>query len=369
VKSRMSLSFSAALCLSILMMARPSMAQVEELKPEPPLVRQMLQEGWTKVAEGVLQRNTEGGPVETFTYGEDGLRWTARKMEARLAFLQNEYNAHPSEDLAGLIESLKSQLIELDQNLKSGTAQAEVASPDTLTDCTIQYGANANATYLTGTSAPGTTASANANYSSNCGQLGNTYAYAYARATAGTVTTTKIQEDPKYDGTSLSSAASASAPGGTDCYSEAYARAWSPTLNINYEAGPYYNYSCPAPPPQLYNSVSGPYDVYTDDYTPCQYVTWNASASGGVPGYTYDWYIGGTYQGSGSSLTKRYCRLNSSVTVQSIAHDSIGQNASATFTTYFYYEPSCTSSCACLQSVEDPASSGSSDPQICQYQY
>ena len=84
MKLRM-LSFSAALCLSLIMMARPSMAQVQELKPEPPLVRQMLQEGWTKVAEGVLQRTQEGGQTETFTYGEDGLRWTARRLEARLA--------------------------------------------------------------------------------------------------------------------------------------------------------------------------------------------------------------------------------------------------------------------------------------------
>jgi hypothetical protein len=362
VKLRM-LSFSAALCLSLIMMARPSMAQVQELKPEPPLVRQMLQEGWTKVAEGVLQRTSEGGP-ETFTYGEDGLRWTARRLEARLGFLQNEYNAHPSEDLARLIESIKAQLIDLDENLRDGTAQAEVASPDALTDCIIQYGAHANAYGLTGSQAPGVGANADANYSTNCGQLGNTYAYAYARATSGTVTTTKIQEDPKYNGTSLSSAASATAPGNTDCYSEAYARAWSPTLNINYEAGPYYNYSCPNPPATLYNSVDGPYDVYTNDYTPCQYVTWTANASGGVPGYSYNWYIGGTYQGSGSTLTKRYCRLNGSVTVQAIAYDSIGQSASAYFTTYFYYEQSCTSSCGCPVAYQEVNSSETNMP-IC----
>jgi hypothetical protein len=68
VKLRM-LSLSAALCLSITM-ARPSVAQVQELKPEPPLLRQMLQEGWTKVAEGVLQRGVGMSPVETFGGGE-----------------------------------------------------------------------------------------------------------------------------------------------------------------------------------------------------------------------------------------------------------------------------------------------------------
>jgi|SRR5215203_361600 len=341
------LSFPAALCLSIITMANPSMAQVQELKPEPPLVRQMLQEGWTKVAEGVLQRTEEGGPAETFTYGEEGMRWTARRLEARLGFLQSEYNAHPSEDLARVIESLKTELIELDQNLRNGTAQAEVPSPDELTNCTIQYGANASAYYRTGSDAPGAIASANANFSATCGQIGNTYAYAYARATSGTVTTIKSQEDPKYSGTALSSAASVSVPGGTDCYSEAYARAWSPMLNINYEVVPPSNYGCPIPNPPLSAWIDGPSEVYLDDYTPCQYVTWTVYPSGGTPGYSYNWYINSAYQGSGSSLTKYYCQANQRLDVQATVSDSIGQSTNAFFSTWLYYTRSCTSYCGC----------------------
>jgi len=352
------LSFSAALCLTIIMMARPSMAQVQELKPEPPLVRQMLQEGWTKVAEGVLQRTQEAGQTETFTYGEDGLRWTARRLEVRLEFLQNEYDARPSEKLARVIEDLKTQLIGLDQNLRNGTAQAEVASPDTLTDCIIQYGAHANAYPLTGSQAPGVGANADANYSSNCGQNGNSYAYAYARATAGTVTTTKIQEDPKYDYTSRYSAASATAPGSTDCYSEAYARAWSPVLNINYEASSV-NYACPIPVPPVSAYIDGPSEVYFDDYyTPCSYITWYAYPSGGTPGYTTYWYINGAYYGSGSSLTQYYCQTNGRLDVRADVYDSGGQATSAYFTTWLYYTQSCTSNCGCpypyTQSVNEP---------------
>src|SRR5829696_7284348 len=135
VKLRL-LSFAAALCLSIALSAGPGFAQAEEIKPEPELVRQMLQEGWIKVGEGVLQR-TEWGPVETFTYGEEGLRWTARRLEARLEFLQNEYASNPSEELAGVIESLSSQLIEVDEVMASGAAGAEVVSPDELAACSL----------------------------------------------------------------------------------------------------------------------------------------------------------------------------------------------------------------------------------------
>lgn len=370
MKSRMFL-LSASLCLSIITMARPSMAQVEELKPEPPLVRQMLQEGWTKVADGVLQRSGEEGRTETFTYGEEGLVWSARRFEARLGFLQSEYDAHPSEDLARLIASLETQLIEIDQNLKNGIAQAEVPSPNEMTDCSINYGANAVPYYRTGADAPGTIASASASFSASCGQLGNTYAYAYARATAGTVMTAKSQEDPKFNGTALSSAASVSVPGGTDCYSEAYARAWSPMLNINYEVGTYTNYECPTPatPPSAY--IDGPYDVYYNDYsTTCSYVTWTVYPSGGTPGYSYNWYINGAYQGSGNSLTKYYCQSNQRIDVRADVYDSAGQSTSAYFTTWLYYERSCTSYCGCpypyAQSLEEPSSSNIQRP-ICEY--
>lgn len=362
---------SASLCLSIITMARPSMAQVLELKPEPPLVRQMLQEGWTRVADGVLQRNGEGGQTETFTYGEDGMRWTARRFETRLGFLQSEYDAHPSEDLARLIASLETQLIELDQNLKNGTAQAEIPSPNEITDCSINYGASAVPYYRTGADAPGTIANASANFSASCGQLGNTYAYAYARATAGTVMTAKSQEDPKLNGTALSSSASVSVPGGIDCYSEAYARAWSPALNINYEVGTYTNSSCPPAPQPVNAYIDGPYDVYYNDYSnTCSYVTWTVYPSGGTPGFSYNWYINSVYQGSGNSLTKYYCQSNQRLDVRADVYDSAGQSTSAYFTTWLSYERSCTSYCGCpypyAQSFESPSSP---NRPICPYDY
>ena len=359
-----SLSIYAVICLAALVSARPGFSQqLQPLQNDPPLVIQMLQEGWDKVAEGVLQRTAGSGKVETFTYGEKGLRWTARQLDARLEFLENEYDAHPSTDLARVIASLKAGLIEVDQNLKGGVGQAEMPTGEDLDACTISYDALAAADGITNYSqAPGTLASASASYSSNCGQIGNSYAYAYARATAGTVTTTKTQEDPKYNSTSVASAAAVSAPGGSDCYSEAYARAWSPTLNINYEVSDT-NYNCPYAPPPLSVSISGPSYVYLDDYTYCTTVTWTASASGGVPGYSYAWYIGGYYQGSGTSLSNTYCGTSERVDVSVAAYDSASQSASNSFTTWIYYEPSCSYGCGCL--VDGGTNSYNMRPPIC----
>ncbi|HEY9419848.1 MAG TPA: carbohydrate-binding protein, partial [Thermoanaerobaculia bacterium] len=92
----------------------------------------------------------------------------------------------------------------------------------------------------------GVMAKADADFQNSCGQFGNAYTFTYSRATTGTTTTTKTQEDPKYDGDSLDSAATTSVSGSLDCYSEAYARVWSPALGINYEVSDT-NFACPNP--------------------------------------------------------------------------------------------------------------------------
>jgi hypothetical protein len=346
VKFRL-LSFVVGLCLSIALSA-------QELKPEPELVRQMLQDGWTKVAEGVLQR--ADGQVETFTYGEEGLRWTARKLEARLEFLEKEYASNPTEKLAGIIENLKSQLVETDLAAKNGTAQQDVVSPDELMNCSISYWATGAADPETGST--GVKANATAYFHSNCGHIGSSYAYAYARATSGTVTTTKIQEDPRNNSSWVDSAASASAPGNYDCYSEAYGRTWSPQLNINYEVSDT-NFSCPTPVEPVSVWIDGPTDVWLDNYSACKIVTWYANPSGGTPGYTYQWYLNGgtTVMGSGSSFSKKFCQANQRADVRVVVTDSgyPAQSGEATFTTWVYFEQSCTSGCNCDQDPREPA--------------
>ena len=362
MKLRKSLSL-ALLGLSLTFLsARAGLAQLQPIQPqEPAWLTQMYSEGWQKMQEGVLQRQTEEGNTETFLYGEEGLRWDARKLEVRLSFFQSKYNAHPSADLARLIDTLKAELIKSDERLKTGAV--ETPSDEQMADCTISYGANPTAGPLSGSSAPGVTASASAYFHASCGQLGNALAYAYGQGTLGTVMTTKTQQDPVEfvsDSSWVDRAASVSVPGSVDCYSQAVARATSSQLNIFYEVSKD-NYSCPSAPPALNVSISGTSYLYLDSYTQCDYATWTASASGGVPGYTYDWYIGGVYQASGSSFSKRYCRTNSSVTVQAIARDTASQSASAYFTTDIYYDSyTCSSGCACAQYPETsgPTSSG-----------
>lgn len=333
------LSFAAVLCLSIPLSTGPGFAQAEELKPEPELVRQMLQEGWTKVAEGVLQR-TEWGQVETFTYGEDGLRWSARRLAARLELLEKEYASHPTEELAGVIESLEGQLIEMDEVMTSGAAGAEVVSPDELTDCSTSYSATAAADPETNPSAPGAKANATAYFHASCGEIGHSFAYAYARATAGMVTTTESQEDPKYDSSWADSAASASAPGSLDCFSDAFGRAWSDELNINYEVSDT-NYSCSPAATPVTASISGPSDVWLNSSHTCETVRWYASATGGSGAYSYKWYLGtGTIVvGTGSSYSRTYCRTNRRVDLKVVATDtsSPAKTDDATFTTWIHY--------------------------------
>jgi hypothetical protein len=350
VKFRLLLFVVVGLCLSIALSA-------QELKPEPELVRQMIQDGWTKVAEGVLQRND--GQVETFTYGEDGMRWTTRKLEARLEFLEKEYASNPTEKLAGIIENLKTQLVETDEVMKSGAAGAEVVSPDEISNCTISYWATGAADPKT--DSRGVKADATAYFHSNCGHIGNSYAYAYARATDGTVTTTKIQEDPKNNSSWVDSAASASAPGYYDCYSEAHGRTWSPQLYISYEVSDV-NYECPPPIQPVSVWIDGPTDVWLDDYTPCQTVTWYAYPSGGTPGYTYKWYLGAgtTVMGTGSSYSRTYCNTNQRADVRVEVTDSSypARSAQASYSTWFYYQQSCTSGCNCDQNpqyIREPA--------------
>jgi hypothetical protein len=162
-----------------------------------------------------------------------------QRLQERIKSLQHEYDQNPSAELADIIKSLRS----LSKDSSLSAAQADSFAVERVTaGCEPAFGVSATADPLTGSQ--GVTARADASYRSPCGDLGNVYAYAYARATAGTTQSVKIQEDPKYGGTSLASAATVSVNGALDCFSEAYARSWSPALGLSYEASDT-NSSCP----------------------------------------------------------------------------------------------------------------------------
>jgi hypothetical protein len=258
VKFRLSI-IAAVLCLSIMIPSVCLGAGQESVTPEPAWLHRMLQDGWQRVQQGVLQRDMGGGRVETFTYGQEGLRWTTQKLQERISSLQGEHAQHPSAELARVIASLERESTQTDSSLR--TAQADAFAGEAVTaGCEPTFGVHAAADPLTGSQ--GVTASADASYNSPCGDLGNVYSYAYARATSGTTTAVKIEEDPKFDGTSLASAVAVSVNGSLDCYSEAYARAWSPALDISYETSDT-NFSCPGAtsPGPTPSSPSG----WTDD--------------------------------------------------------------------------------------------------------
>ena len=169
------LIIAAVLCLSIMIPGVCLGASQELATPEPAWLHRMLQDGWRKVQQGVLQRDTGGGRVETFTYGQGGLRWTAQKLQERINSLQREYAQHPSSELAGVIASLESESTQTDSSLRTAQADAFAGEPVTA-GCEPTFGAHAVADPLTGSQ--GVTASADASYSSPCGDLGNVYSYA-----------------------------------------------------------------------------------------------------------------------------------------------------------------------------------------------
>ena len=253
------LIIAAVLCSSILIPGACLGTSEELATPEPAWLQRMLQDGWEKVEPGVLRRDTGGG-VETFTYGPEGLRWRAQKLQERISSLQNEYNRYPSPELAGVIASLQAESAQADSGLSAAQSEPFEGGELVAAGCEPTFGVSAAADPLTGSQ--GVTARADASYSSPCSDLGNVYAYAYARATTGTLMTVKIQEEPKSGGTSLASTATVSVNGSLDCYSEAYAQASSPALGISYETSDT-NSTCPGPttPSSTPSSPSG----WTDD--------------------------------------------------------------------------------------------------------
>lgn len=323
------LSMSLSLCL-FMMIIGSSASSAQEVQPlDPEWLMQMYEEGWHKVQEGVLQRDTGGARLETFGYGEEGLQWLMQGYERQLTRLEEEYDASPSGDLAELISQIRERIDRLDGDL-GAAASAESFDGNTPDACSLSFDATAFAGPQQ--SAQGVTATASAIWVSNCGFVGNTFAYAYAHAIDGTVETTVTRNDPQ-TGTSIQSNVSASANGAASCHAEAQAEVQAPGLNIFYQTPLEQSFDCRA---VLQASITGPTAVTTDHYTSeCADVTWTASVAGGTPGYSYSWYIGAdtTVQSTSSTLTRNYCGTNGPVAVKVIVRDSGGQTDDATFTT------------------------------------
>lgn len=239
------LSFLATVLSLSLMIATAPAATAQQIQPsEPEWLSQLYEQGWHKVQEGVLQRATGGGQIETFGYGSEGLHWVVQGYEQRLDLLEEKYEQTPTAYLAAVIEQLKTEIARLSGQLPAARS-AQRFDSEAMTTCAPSFGGEASAGPQPG--APGAKASASAYFYDDCGHLGDTFATAYAHAIAGTVETTVIQSDPKNGGTWLDSQAVASANGSAGCESWSQASVTSSELDIVYQTPLSQSFLCNAP--------------------------------------------------------------------------------------------------------------------------
>lgn len=238
------LSASILLCLAILVTcARAASAQqVQPLDPE--WLQTMYADGWTKVQEGVLQRDAGKGQVETFGYGAEGLQWIVDGYEKQVLLLEEKLQQSPDASLVLAIARLKKEIARL--------SEGSVAAPSTnsfhnqtLENCTPSFGGESYAGPQSNVA--GVEAHASAYFYNDCGHLGDTFATAYAHAIQGTVESISIQNDPKNGGSWIDSQAVASVNGSAGCESWAQATVTSNELSIYYQTPQAQNFNCQAP--------------------------------------------------------------------------------------------------------------------------
>jgi hypothetical protein len=267
--NRRSVSRSAVLCLSM-MIAGALAVPAQQVQPlEPEWLRQMYEQGWQKVQEGVLQRDTGGGQYETFGYGAEGLQWILQGYEQQVSRLEEKHGQSPNVQLAMVIVQLEGEIAQLNETLLEAPSAGNFDS-EALETCTPSFGGSAFAGPQY--EAQGAEATASAYFHSDCGQLADTFATAYAHAIAGSVETTKVQSDQRNGGAWLDSQATAGASGSTGCESSAQASVTSSELSISYQTPFKQSYSCLRPPLQIDPSK----------------ITLDGAGSDGIPGRLAD---------------------------------------------------------------------------------
>jgi hypothetical protein len=331
MNSKITQSVLLAVCVAVLFATSSALAAPPPLTSGPDLLDKMLGEGWQIAAPGVLERKIEGHRTETFAMGAEGFAWMVKQTQSQLGMVLDQYRAHPTPRLRRTIRSLEAEIAKLQSY--SSALKGDSSSQALVEGCDFSYGAHADAYPTRPTQ--GVRADGDAYFYNNCGYIGDTYAYAYARATLNGVETTVTQTHPN-SGTNVSSYATASVAGNTNCYSYGLGRVTSFDLGISYQTADE-NFICPL---NLTATINGPTSVYIYNYA-CKTVTWTSTVGGGTPGYTYAWYIDGYFAGSGSSLSRTYCGNGTAYTntenLSLTVTDSLGWTASDTHTTYIYF--------------------------------
>ncbi|HEX4959853.1 MAG TPA: hypothetical protein VF173_03370 [Thermoanaerobaculia bacterium] len=322
----------AALCLGLTTFVgagRLSAAAQKQPVGHDEVAAKMLAEGWKPIAAGVYERQRGPNKVEHMGYGREGLTWTVGELNRQLENLMQEYQTFPSEDLAKVIDHLSVKIFNAKRELTSSKSLSSITDAVTGAGCSICYSATADAYYLTSTA--GVAAIADASFSNNCGFSGDTYAYAYARATTATGTTNTVTQEDPHTGTSVSSHASATANGVSNCSSSANSYAQSTGLGIAYTTSDT-NSLCPAPSNPITNVViSGPTSV---SGAICKTVTWTSTVTGGTAPLSYAWTVDGGAVGTSTSTSVSYTFCSSEyASVGLTVSDSAGSSRSASYTT------------------------------------
>jgi hypothetical protein len=311
--------WTAVLCLIGILGAQHLSAASPEKETWKEIKAQLRAEGWKQISEKVFERQRTDTKVEHLAYGREGLEWSIGELKGRLRSLREEYERHPSEKLAKVIDGLTNRIENAREKLRVTAEGKSSLSEATTVGCSRCYSATVDAYPLTGSQGVG--AVADAKFSSDCGNVGDTYAYAYARGTVNGTTTLKSQEDPR-SGANVTSHAAATMSGTVDCYSEAFASVQSSALNIFYSTTQN-NYSCPAAPALLSVTISGSTNEYFAT-TACRSRTWTAVVSGGSSPYSYQWYVNGSAVGTASTYTRSICRTTPSFQLRVVVTDSLG---------------------------------------------
>lgn len=332
--------WTAALCLGVMVLCAGNILRAADTAQshESDLKAKMQSEGWKQITEGVFERQRGGNKVEHLGYGREGLTWTLGELVRQLNVLHQEYQKYPSEDLAKIIDHLSIKIANAKRELRNMETKSALSPMLAGAPCNICYSATADAYPLSGSS-QGVGAIADAKFNSDCGYSGDSYAYAYSRATLNGTTTTVSQEDP-HTGTSVTSHASATVSGTSNCSSTANSYAQSSALGISYSTSDS-NSLCPAPAFSV--AIGGPGYVYG---TNCKNVTWTSTITGGTSAFTYAWTIDGTAAGTSTSTSvSRIICYSEDVAVALTVHDSASHTASATYTTTVDIEPGCNPIC------------------------
>ena len=298
------------LCLCSLGAAVPSLAQADRDTGDDPILK-LQREGWTIVQEGVLQRQSKPGEVETFVYGVEGFTWKLQDLRAQLRKLRAELAANPTPELRRVIASHRKAIASTRKMIERARLAGTGAKWDIWQGgCNLAFAYDADASHKVNARGAWAVASADFQAFSETCHDGEVYAYAFAKTTVnGAPTTAQVTDGPR-TGSNVNASADASRNGGGPCESYAYSYVTSSSLSPSSYSKSTLSETCPAASTPSTLQVSITPDEYLTNTIweeQCEASTWTLSISGGTPPYTVNVYRNGVFQRTGPSYSEQFC--------------------------------------------------------------